>query len=609
MASPGQASGQQARDADPGARVASVIGRPGPQRGPPVGAYWRDRDGVQQHGDPEVELPEGPRAVDACRRMVYDDLLVSAARRSHGGMDLGAVNDARRQYFENHKALRMEHQRERDQQWEHEKFVHAERQVETVRERDRTAERDAEWDRVQKAEQDRQQEMERRFEEEIEILRDDWAQEKRFEREKEQQRAREWDQVREGERRRMRQKLDDFREECARERRQWAERQLQWEAEKQRYLADWKEDDEAERAAWERWFQQLKEEHQLRKKKWDNERADLRKEYLALEGGGGTPTARSAAGGPSRRQSQAGGPSRRQSLAAGQQAEEIERAEGASEGAVKDMVTWVGRCAKKADGPPALPEEITRAFWLFVHHDADGDGSITAAELGELAGLLAVDQVDALVAECGAQPSVSAERWVEWIARKDPNGERTGAALDLAGRLQQPEAAEVCAPMGEAQLSERYAASSDAKLQLGVKVMRKVWALFGAVREKELEQASLAQERATMDAAISDGDGAAYITELEATPDYAHTGFAPGELRGVFEDYFAEATRGRAALSFSDGSFDRMLARLRIDDFAPQERSVTEMVWGDMDFDRFLCWLSTRKQDRKPLAIADILLS
>eukprot|EP01065_Artemidia_motanka_P037394 TRINITY_DN4587_c0_g3_i1.p1 TRINITY_DN4587_c0_g3~~TRINITY_DN4587_c0_g3_i1.p1 ORF type:complete len:596 (+),score=190.15 TRINITY_DN4587_c0_g3_i1:111-1790(+) len=558
--------------------MAAISGR---ATGAPVGSYWErgDRRAEEQRDMPEAESLRG---VDACRRVLYDDLLTAAARRSYGGMDLSSVNDARKQYYENHKALRLEHQRERDRQWEHEKFIHAERMMDGVRSQDRSQQREHEWERVFKAEQARQHEVEMRFEEEKLMLRDDWEQEKRFEKEKEQQRAREWEQVREAERRRMRQKLDEFKDECARERRQQAERQLQWEAEKERYVQDWKDDDAAERAAWERWYQQLKEEHQLRKRKWEAERADMRKEYMTIEG---PPAARSA------RASIAGEP------------EQIQHEDRPSPAAVKDMLTWTLRSAKKAEGPPAVAQEIINGFWLFVRHDSDSDGVLDGGDLQGLAEAVGMARGDAILEEIGPTPYASIDAWVNWLhSRRDDS-----AAAELVSKMGAAQAVQSCRPMTEAELEEHFQTTTDTKLEAGAKNMRKVWSALGSLREREQEEAEAAQEKLAMEAAIGDKDGSKLILELEASPEYTQAGFAAGELEGILEAHFNEASRG-ASLSFTDGTFDRMLARMHIDDFTPQERAVTQKVWGNMDFEKFLCWLSTRRPpDRKRLQLADIL--
>eukprot|EP00756_Hemistasia_phaeocysticola_P066972 Hpha_TRINITY_DN9628_c0_g1::TRINITY_DN9628_c0_g1_i1::g.184515::m.184515 len=589
----------QGRDEGDG-RMASVGGRPA-SGVRPVGGYWQSKqpEGVMatERGVAESEL----RGVDATRRMVYDDLLMSNARRGHGGMELGQLNDARKQYYENHRACRLDLEREKDRSWEHEKWVHSERMIESSRDQERMQQREHEWEQVFKAEQDRQHEVDRRFEEEKHLLRDDWEQEKRFEREKEQQRAREWEQVRDAERRRMRQKMDEFKDECAKERRQWAERQLQWEAEKQRYIDDWKDDDGQERAAWERWYQQLKEEHELRKKRWDSERAELRREYLAIDGSPQPDRSRRSAPASTR-----GAPSARSEAR-----ESIQHEDRPSPEAVRDALLWLQRCQKKIEGPPAVSHEIESAFWLFVRNDADGDGVLESADLETLASTIGMDGGGGdILSAVGPSPFLGADRFIEWFGQKE-DGVRVGVSLELERHLQGGEAASLCRAMTEDEIRDHLSASTDAKLEAGVKVWRRAWSTIGALREREQESAALAQEKAGMEAAIADDDGRKLIEELEASQDYTDSGFSRGELEGILETYFQEASRGLPEISFTDGTFDRMLARLRVDDFTPQERAITERVWGStMDFSKFTAWLSTRKPpDRKALAIGEILLS
>jgi len=573
----------QGRDQD--SRVGSIIGRPDPGIRP-VGGYWRAKEPEGATRGQQVAHETELRGVDATRRMVYDDLLVSNARRTHGGMELGALNDARKQYYENHRACRLDLERERDRQWEHEKWVHSERMIEASRDLERNRQREHEWEQVFKSEQDRQHEVGRRFEEEKIMLRDDWEQEKRFEREKEQQRTREWEQVRDAERRRMRQKMDEFKDECARERRQWTERKLQWEAEKQRYIEDWKEDDEQERRAWERWFQQLKDEHEVRKKRWDGERADMRQEIQGI----GAPAT---------------------SAHASDARESIQHEDRPSPEAVRDAILWLQRCTKKMEGPPAVSHEIESAFWLFVRNDADGNGVLDATDLATLTSTIGMDGGGAdILSAAGPSPFLSADRFLEWFGRKE-DGAREGVALEFERHLQGGEAATLCRAMTEDDLRDHLSSSTDAKLEEGVKVWRRTWGVIGALRESALDAAALAQEKASMEAALADDDGRKMIEELEASQDYLESGFSRGELEGILETYFSEASRGLPEVSFSDGTFDRVLARLRVDDFTPQERSITERVWGStMNFGKLTAWLSTRRPpDRKALSIKTILLS
>eukprot|EP00756_Hemistasia_phaeocysticola_P031592 Hpha_TRINITY_DN16362_c0_g4::TRINITY_DN16362_c0_g4_i1::g.59471::m.59471 len=345
-----------------------------------VGEFFKTEDPHERRDRAGTDMT-GMAPGDRVRSVVYDDMLLAAARRNFGGVDLRTVDDNRRQFYDTQRSLRYERQREKEREWENEMALRGERQKSRLRDRERELAREREWERLCEREREKARDREREWEREKEELRRSWIEERERQREREREKESQWEISLELEREQFREAVREWEREKEAHRLQVRQGEWEWEQERERMRKAWEKRRREEQGMEQTLLDEMDQERRLREEAWEKERLELMERYASVRHHQGIPEAigppaepassRKPSHAASRKATSPRGTSPRGSVAGSQAGSQVAASQAGSRRPSQAASRRPSHASGPAGPPPLQPHEV-QEYCVQLNKNLDG---------------------------------------------------------------------------------------------------------------------------------------------------------------------------------------------------------------------------------------------